>query len=273
MRKPLLPFLATFLLVAWPASPLLAQPQPRVLTNLSWDHCAGDGYVGDRTFACDNNTGVENLFGSIVLNDSARAGILGIEAYLDITLTSTETPDWWKVSAGQCRAFGFTGTGEILEESASCLPWYWEAVPLPIAAFAPHYPEAGQIYVASFVVTGPYSTDGGATATLLAGQEYTVFKLRLSHAKTVGTGACSGCTVPACIGWSWMRLTRPSLSESEEFAGTGLNTVTWQGGYVADYPSDPSGPWSSNYRNRLECTLAPVPAQGRTWGLIKTFYR
>lgn len=262
-----------FLLACLSGLGFAQSPAHPVSTNLSWDQCAGDGYVGDRAFECNLNSGVDVLFASLVIHEGNRHGVVAVECVLDFTPTSAVAPDWWQVNSGMCRPFGISASGEIPDESAHCLPWYWEAAPMASTLFDMDYAPEGRMYArVGVVLTGTL-----ATATLLAGQEYTLFKLRLTHSKSVGAGACTGCAVPTCIGLSWLNLERAAPDEDELFAGAGLNTVTWQGAYVAAYPIEPPGPWipwvGFSHTNRLDCTLAPVPTRGRTWGLLKAMYR
>lgn len=260
---------ALLLVLSTTAAPGQTSPHP-ISTNLSWDHCAGDGYIGDRAFDCSVNTGTEVFFVSIVLHDKTRHGVRAISAILDFTPTSASTPDWWQVGFGMCRQNGLAATAEIVEESASCLPWYWEAVPSPSTLFQTYYPEPGRLFArVAAVLTGAELP----TATLLVDQEYVVFKFRLSHAKTTGAGSCSGCAVPACIGLSGLNLEYGFSVPDDQFAATGLNTLTWQSAYVAAYPTRPGSTSNLEHTNRLDCTLSPVPTHGRTWGMIKSMYR
>lgn len=121
-------------------------------------------------------------------------------------------------------------------------------------------------------LTGVFAPPG--TITLLAGQEYGLCQLRVGHDKAVGVGSCEGCNVPTCIAVSRFSLKYRGARAPEYFDATGLNSVTWQGGYVASYdPESGPCPDPSLCPNRLQCTLPPVPARGRTWGTIKSMYR
>ena len=105
-------------------APALAFAQTTQL-RLSWDHCAAEGYVGDRSFACNTNTGEDVLVASAVLGDEVpHTTIAAFEAFIDIRPTSQILPMWWQVLPGQCRpnALGLQAAGLIA--SPLCTPWY-----------------------------------------------------------------------------------------------------------------------------------------------------
>lgn len=269
MRSPA-PALAAALLLVVSSTAALAQPPPGpISTNLSWDQCAGDGYVGDRSFACSDNSGMEIFYLSIVLHDHARSGIVAIDCALDVTPASAELPDWWRVDFGMCRPYALGAGAELFEDFPGCARWYEGLGPQPMTLFHPYYPEPGRFHVLAAAVL-----PADAPATLDTEREYVVLRFRLLHSRSTGPDVCQGCTVPTCIGLSRLSLECLSPCVSENFSGAGFNTLTWQGAYAAAYPTAPwSGPIGADYTNRLDCTLPPVPARNRTWGLIKTFYR
>lgn len=258
---------------AFADGPVPPGPDPIASTNLSWDHCAGDGRISDRTFACDTNTGEDVIVVSMVLQDSTLTGIAAIGVMVDFTPVSTSLPQWWMTFTGQCRSNQLSVQTQDLVVGfppTSCLPWYSPYEVLGVSQQTYDAPDRLH-WEALAALPSPQSV------TLLAGQEYNLCRIRLRHSKTVGVGACVGCTVPTCIGVSRFKLQRPTPQESYYFAGTGLNSVTWQGGYVASYPTTSGRPCSHPslcpYTNQLQCTTAPVPTRGQTWGVIKALYR
>lgn len=254
-------------LLALLMAPGLSLAQPTVSMNLSWDRCAGDGRIVDRTFACDTNTGAETFVGSVVFLDGVeRDSLMQIVALVDVTPTSSILPSWWSTYTNGCRLNALVPDWEGLGGASQCLPWFGDGTPLGVAGILNYYDR--------LVLQLVWALPSGQSASLASGQEYSLFRIRLSHAKSTGTGACAGCTVPACIGFGRLNLDYVPPKPREMIAGTGLNTVTWQGGYVADYPTHILPPPQQNtHVNVLSCTLAPVPARGRTWGTIKSLYR
>lgn len=256
-----------FLLVASLAS---AAPSPATI-NLSWDQCAGDGRVDDRTFSCDTNTGTETLVFSIVLNDSSRTGVNGWEAWLDVTPVSSMVPPWWSLATGGCRPSALSlqsdWSGLGLPPS-TCLPWYGGEPALAVLAVEPDTPDRFHVRMAGAVASA---------VSLAAGQEYAIARIRISHAKTTGTGACPGCQWPACLGISRLNLVYADPHRPRDyFAGSVANAVTWQDGFVAAYYTSPGVPCSEPslcpYQNQLTCSYPPVPARPTTWGTIKSMY-
>jgi hypothetical protein len=103
---------------------------------------------------------------------------------------------------------------------------------------------------------------------LVAAQEYFAFIAVIDRAKTVGTGACDGCTTPACIVFNHIKVATPPV-EGQQFRdvslsgptnGTDSNYVTWQGG---------AGVTS----NLGQGCPAATPTRATTWSSVKSLYR
>jgi hypothetical protein len=122
---------------------------------------------------------------------------------------------------------------------------------------------------------------GSAPADLVAGQEYFFFNLIITHAKTVGTGACGGCLQPACIFLSAADLLFPTANNVKLDRGanfSGSQWVSWQRGYPRNilqtcqatgggiFCLDPS-----TYFDVVP--YSPTPARTSTWGAVKALYR
>jgi hypothetical protein len=110
---------------------------------------------------------------------------------------------------------------------------------------------------------------------LVAGQEYFAFTAQINHAKTVGAGACAGCTLGGCMGFVGVMLIRSapgtempvSPPSGDVLIGPGSlvgQTVTWQGGAGIAIPDYGGAGWSY-------CPGA-TPAPNRTWGDVKAIY-
>lgn len=264
--------------VAFLLAPCLAHAQVTTQLRLSWDHCAAEGYVADRSFACDTNTGEDVLVLSAVLGDEVpHANLAQFGAYVDFRATSASLPSWWQAASGMCRPNAIIVRGDNLSASPLCTPWYLgDGIVRPTLSVATL--EFGHDGPNSSRVNMAVGVPAGSEVTLPGGpQEYLLALVRILHSKSVGTGSCDGCLVPVCIGFGELQWSYPPPAGSPfTILGTTASTVTWQGAYVSGYapvPGHREGPGYVFYHGNLGCSTGPVPAHGRTWGLIKTLYR
>ena len=107
------------------------------------------------------------------------------------------------------------------------------------------------------------------------GVEYWSGALLINHAKTVGTGACSGCVTPVCILYSRVKIYTEFPNESR-WITTPANTpnsaaVTWQNGmfFGLSHTCDPLG----NCATSFGCGSQPVSSRHGSWGSITSLYR
>jgi len=253
-----------------PPPPPPSVPQ-NALLRLSWDRCAYDGLVADKSFACDTNTGSDVLYASVLFQDRVtRANVQFVNALVDVTTTTSPIPPWWQVRSGSCRSNAVLVEYGPFPEAGSCAPWFasaWPDGPLGVFAIQENLegPETTRLNIAAGVPIG-------YEATLAAGQELLLFRIVVSHARSAGTGACQGCLVPTCIGFGHLELSYNPAAPDEIFLGDAASAVTWQGAYVSGFQPT-RYPQTGYYVANLECATGPVPARGRTWGLIKTLYR
>jgi hypothetical protein len=163
-----------------------------------------------------------------------------------------------------------------LDTFESCLDWSVEPTGGGISLYSigSQGPEHVRIN-ASIAVTGSNA------ATLVAGQEYFLFRLLISHEKTVGTGSCSGCDQPVCIFLSRVSLYRFQSSAAAIHLDKGANWsgsqyATWQNGYPIDVHQvceTPDIPCPRRYTD-FECVLSsPTANRGSTWGQVKAMFR
>lgn len=255
--------------------PALAFAQATTQLRLSWDHCAAEGYVADRSFDCSVNTGEDVLFASAVLGDEVQhAGIAAFEAYIDFRATSQNLPSWWQVSSGMCRTNTILLKADGLVASPLCTPWYLAGGTEPLVVSLLEYgndgTNASRLHFAAEV-------PAGSEVTIPNGpQEYLFARVRILRSKSTGAGSCSGCSVPVCIGFGQLQFQYPGAAPRHTILGTTASTVTWQGAYVSSYqpvPGHQEGTGYVFYHGNLGCATGPVPAQSRTWGVIKTMYR
>lgn len=226
--------------------------------NLAWNDCFGEGLppaAQNRTFACASNTGNHILVTSFILPVD-MPGTSGNELILDVLTTSNPVPPWWEFrNAGTCRQTSMGSNTVINAADVVCVDWSEGASQGGLAYYGN---EIGSIdegllnqhrrFKAAIAVALPLKD-------LVANQEYFSMNFVINSAKTVGLGACAGCTEPVCIVFNSLNVTRNvgvgDLKLSEPTT-PGSNIVTWQG----------TGP---------NCQL--VPTRNVTWGTVKSLYR
>lgn len=207
----------------------------------------------DRSSACAFNSRSNVLIGSAVVPDGLN-DVVAVKVVLDVQTDSPALPDWWRFDAAGCRVgaatlnlmFGLGGSDGICHNG-----WeYWAAT---ASSYKPDDPAPGHGH---FDMYGALPEDLGQPWPF--GTEWYVLRLRISNAKTTGTGACAGCTTGALFAFNYCTLINK--------AGTGVDAtlamadpngrqcVTWQGGGALACPGI-------------------VPAHRTTWGEVKSLYR
>lgn len=247
----------TFLLIsALLALVPVAHAYPGV--NLRWTSCYGDGGTINRNFACDTNSGSHVLVGSFVLYED-MVQVSGTEIVVDLAAADATLPAWWQFrNAGTCRQ-GSLGLGTVGTGTA-CPDW---ANGQSIGLIASYQTD---VYGANTArLTAAAAVPVSAFVDLYGGQEYFSHNLSINNAKTVGTGACGGCTIPVCIVFLAVRLTTPVASNDRRITGSanGFDSfyATWQGGGVP------------TTRRGTGCPSNAVPTRSRTWRELKSLYR
>jgi hypothetical protein len=260
-----------FALALSPAASFAA-PNPYGL-NAAWNQCWGDGGTSNRLFACNTNSGAELLVLSLRV-DAPIANVSGVEMYLQFAAESASLPAWWAMhNTGTCRQ---TALDFVIQPpnpaSTQCLDWG-----------AGSFGAAG---IGNYVIGGAglnTVTTAAASAVppglglrLDPGVEYFTGTYRISHAKTVGTGACGGCNVPMCLFFAKARIFVDSNPSPVRILTTSANTpnsqgATWQSGQFVNlvHNCDPLG----NCATAFLCSTQPVSGRGNTWGAVKSLYR
>lgn len=235
---------------AWPA------------TNLSWDHCAGDGYVGRKTFDCASNTG-EDLIVASWVPDRDDATVTAFSSVLSLTSTTPALSDWWKFGTGGCRAFLASVTLTPVVPSSNCTPLMPDGLSI-LGQFG------GTVSGVRLGIAEAVPQDSPVSVS--AGTEYELFVLHLPHLKSTGASACAGCSVPTCLAVPYSELDRADGSATLIPPG-GATTITWQpGAYVSSFqPATRLGIANSGFG--VDCSTDATPATNRTWGAIKSLYR
>lgn len=226
--------------------------------NLAWLNCLGDGGVQNRTFACNVNTGSNLLVTSFIL-DADQADVSGNELVLDFLSTSDPVPAWWEFRAPvNCRSTSLL-TNTVFTDNV-CFDWAAGQAAGGVGSYSGDAGPGGWTIDPNVIsrhrrLKIAIAVPPTALGQLVAAQEYYSTNVIVNNAKTVGTGACAGCTDPVCIVFNSVKLTTP-IAANDVTLGTpnspGSNIVTWQAA-VAD------------------CQL--VPTRNATWGRVKSLYR
>lgn len=248
-----------FVLVVWVVL-LVVTTRPALAATgigLAWDHCQGEaGAMQNKAFACNTNAGVDIAYATATLA-APIASVDGFDLVLSIVSTAT-VPDWWQfVLPTGCRT-GSMSAPQLADPDASvCEDWShgvgsgtFSGIDILKLCVGPA-PQANKVGM-----TAGAFTPIEEPQDLVEGQEYFLFSLRMTHMKTVGTGACGGCEAPVCITFCGGRI-HSTLDGFHVLDGTpsipGGNVITWQGG-------SPS-------------CLGATPARRATWGSVKALYR
>ena len=212
--------------------------------NLSWDDCGGFG-LASKSFACDTNAGQDVLFGSAV--SGVDLDIFAVEATITVAFDGPTLSGWWRldtttIGPAGCRKGAFTASSDFTAGPHHCAdPWG----PGAIASQAydlPGYPNQGRMRAIGI-------TPDQSTRHIDGAVEYEYFKIVLTHAKTIGTGSCAGCSGGATLYLMSVRLDQlPEVGDYTFRQPLERAYVTWQGG-------------------------TPVAARKSTWGAVKSLYR
>jgi hypothetical protein len=90
--------------------------------NLRWDACMGDGGVLNKNFACDTNTGSEQLVVSFQ-TDSVFAPVSGVEFSILIRSPLGAINNWWQLkNSGTCRQTALSASAAPLGTPVNCEP-------------------------------------------------------------------------------------------------------------------------------------------------------
>ena len=251
MRKPLaLAALVLALSTSAHAGPL----------NMRWGACFGDGGTFNRNFACDTNTGFDELVGSFLLPGPVT-GVVQTEAVVNFAFAGSSIPAWWQFSSsGTCRPTAmsvFTGPPAT---ASSCVDFSDGGRNTLVTYGQSFGANFARLYVLS--PTGP-----GGPWDLVGGQEYFILTVRINHTRTVGAGSCTGCSLGACMGLVGVNLIREAPNYTIHISPSWPNEqlAAWQGAAGIGIP---------NYggTGQFYCPGA-TPTHRSTWGDVKALYR
>lgn len=160
--------------------------------NLSWDDCGSAG-ASRKDFACNTNTGIPfRLIGSIVPNET-MGGVVGAEATINVLGTQAQLPDWWKFGADACRGSTALGVSfDFQSDGPYTCTDPWESRAQGMMTYTIMNATDARIRLAT-------AMPEGESFRFESGTEYYVFRLNLGRSRTTATGACTGCSMPACL--------------------------------------------------------------------------
>jgi len=221
--------------------------------NLAWNDCLGMGGAVNRSFACDTNSGANDLYISfeppVDIPD-----IRGANAIIDLQSAAATLPPWWQFkNPGSCRISSLQAVG-VGNPHGTC-PDGWQGLGIAgiaaynVTATVPETPFNRARMLCSTVVP--------ATVALpvFAGTEYFCLEVRIQNTGTVGT-ACAGCQEPACLVLNEVLVGSDNSGDFHITNPRVSNFATWQGGAIGG----------------AGCPAA-APARNRTWGQLKGIYR
>jgi hypothetical protein len=223
--------------------------------NISWTDCGTFG-TQDRAFACNTNGGGNDIAVGSYLMPSDVAAATSNEIVIDLQSDSGTLPDWWQFTG--CRAGSLTMSADFSANS-NCFD-YWGAhgggsggLGSYQAGFGgPNRARIIGVFAVSPANAGPIGPADGETYS---------FKAIINHAKTVGTGACSGCSIPVGLVLNEIKVTQPVLAAQ----GVGGGDVRINNALNRQFTSTQGG-------GNLNLPGATA-AHKATWGSIKSLYR
>jgi hypothetical protein len=237
--------------VPWFMCALLAFAAPAALAggvDLTWGTgCYPENPQTLRTFACNTNTGSASMVASFLLSTDAPQ-FVGIQATVRLEAQATAIPDWWQFfNAGTCRTTALSTSADFTAapQQACSDPWAGQAgggVTSYITGTSLNPPATGWLRLA-------YAVPGAVP--LFHGVEYYAFRATVTFAKTVGTGACAGCTVPVLLVLDDLRSSQSNQVTEDCTTPIANACIDWQAG---------SG-----------CQIVPV--RNLTWGRVQSLYR
>jgi len=183
-------------------------------------------------------------------------------------------PDWWQFkNLGSCRLNAPSVLISPAGPVGGC-PSLFAQASANIGAYKVGVPSSGDIQLDVINVM----LDPGVPAA--AGQEYFLFAVRITHVKTAGSGACSGCLDPMCLGVGYLQLgtsygsPTPAATFRMNFAPVDQgHLVSWQNsspGGVYWYQVNP--PFGHLLDFAMTCD-AVTPTRRSTWGAVRALYR
>jgi len=222
--------------------------------NLSWDACTPEGGVQNKTFACNTNLGSRTMFASFVLG-SDMPNAVGFDARVDITAQADSLPAWWRFDGpNTCRVGLSCSFNFASDPNTACVDAFGSQATGAVAGYRTYWTDP-QVPGGNPATAEPLliaAVQLASAQALTAGTEYYAFKLTISSTKTVGTGACAGCSTPVCITLSEIEVDGSDATKQVLTGPIVSSSVTWQ--------------------SASQCAGSLAP-QNVTWGQIRSVLR
>jgi len=218
--------------------------------NVAWGSlCCTESHVAATVFACNTNgaAGNRTITTSFML-DVPMADLVGVEWLIDGQSDAAVLPEWWKLGvAPDCRANkALFKSAYVAVATETCVDW------TDGQGFnAPNYVWAGK----ATTLTLGVAIDASTPFDALAGQEYYGGGVDILNSKTVGTGACAGCSIGMIFGLHM-------------FTAAGLD-----GRRDSFIHPLPGGNNCLSWNNTITPCEPFTPARNTTWGQVKSLYR
>ena len=224
--------------------------------DLAWGDCYGAGGSSLTTFACNTNTGThEPLVGSVVLpSEPALTHVTGIEAEVYVIgPPGAPLADWFRFDRAGCRsgALVTSGTGgEVCPAPTPGLAW--------LVGVYPSYESENVLRLVFYLI------DPSHDIVWEPGAELELFRLLIGHQKTVGTGACAGCSSPVDFLFNSVKIYQGGMTECmPDLAGKNVLIQRPDASNFAFYQSPVSGVPGSGRASALSLWPAsPNPGRG-----------
>ena len=223
--------------------------------NFYWNGCSAAAGVSNKTFACTSNTATGHTAIGSYIPPAGVTALTGIEIVIDLASTTSPLPAWWQFkNTGTCRQ-GSLGMNFVFPGlPGDCQDYYGLAGGASgnLASY-----NIGNRGPNTARILGVAAVDQLQALPLDETLQYYAFTMTINNLKTVGTGACAGCSDPVCIVLNRIKLTQPA--GVGDFAVDDVATsqnLTWQGigGINAQCPG-------------------ATPTHSTTWGSVKALYR
>lgn len=224
--------------------------------GLYWTDCSLGG-TSVATFACDVNSGGHAIIASVIIPQTMPQ-FTACSAIIDLTFEDPALPAWWQTASGQCRANAITVSYDpaILNNFSQC-PDIW-AGSLNLSVFQPQQGTNVQGHAVNTLRlnSGAAIPAGQEIEVVADGTELTLCRININHTKSVGTGACAGCNIAACIVFNEAKAQQPA----GQFSSTIVNEAPGLSRWLT---------WNGSPTNCPDGT----PTRNRTWGAVKSLYR
>jgi len=220
--------------------------------NLSWQDCGASGALS-RTFACTTNGTVGTIYGSVIPPQTLDQ-LNGEESEALVQTNQLALSNWWHYenavspNPAGCRNGALVFSMDFTANSNCSDPWGGQGFGGLDWQSGYGSPSRGRLRTAGAI----------AGSTQMANdQEWYVWKVTILGSKSVGTGACAGCTDGACILFTSQKLTEP----------LGV------GDYIITSPISHQFVLFQESGNLGGQCFNNDPVQNRTWGSVKSLYR